>query len=199
MPKHPMSTRRRDRPHLNTLKSALRLRFPQLLFEDERVYNLRLETYERAFELEHGIRRFLHGGKLITERGSSVVINELVEEDFNKLIKKWGLHTEPFVALPDHNFLGPGNDAYSGQVPLDSDDRTAQQHDKDYANAKSQSDIREADREFISASIDETLKGNLHSAIGGAGVGLKYLGETFTGVKYPPNLPPVSGNDWSFS
>lgn len=89
------------------------------------------------------------------------------------------------MLFPGHNYLGPGNDINNGE-PVDSDDRIAQQHDRDYSNATNDSDIREADREAIwNFTKDALLNHNWHSGIGALGLGFKYGVESVTGVIYP--------------
>lgn len=100
---------------------------------------------------------------------------------------------DPIATLPDHKFLGPGNDA-DDEEPLDIDDKIAKDHDHDYSKAKTQEDIQIAD----DIAIDKFVKdfqdtGNIHSAFGAVGLGIKRVKERVTGVKYPANLPSSSG------
>ncbi len=103
-------------------------------------------------------------------------------------------HTPPVVSLPEHNYIGPGNSVDSGIAPVDRDDEISQQHDINYNQAKTQQDIQHADDtaigEFVTDFVDS---GNIHSAIGAIGLGTKRVIESAVGVKYPPNLPSVSG------
>lgn len=94
-------------------------------------------------------------------------------------------HKKPFITLPDHNYLGPGNSVNTGEKPIDKDDLGALNHDLDYNKAKTAEEVREADREHILNSIDDILTGDIHSAISGAGIAAKYGVESLTGVKYP--------------
>lgn len=94
-------------------------------------------------------------------------------------------HKKPFITLPDHNYLGPGNSINTGEKPLDKDDLGALNHDLDYNKAKTSEEVREADREHILNSIDDILTGDIHSVISGAGIAAKYGVESLTGVKYP--------------
>lgn len=91
--------------------------------------------------------------------------------------------------LPGHRFHGPGT-RYLNRVPIDRDDAIAKAHDIAYANAQKPSDVRKADLEAINEFKDDVLKtGNYHSAIGAAGLSVKYGVETLTGVLYPKRLP----------
>lgn len=94
-------------------------------------------------------------------------------------------HRKPFISLPDHKYLGPGNTLNTGEKPLDKDDLQAFNHDHDYNKAKTPAEVREADREHILNSLDDIIKGDIHSIISGAGIGAKYGIESITGVKYP--------------
>ena len=94
-------------------------------------------------------------------------------------------HKRPFITLPDHNYLGPGNSIDSGAKPIDKDDLGAFNHDLDYAKANTVEEVREADREHILNSVDDILTGDIHSIISGAGIAGKYGVESLTGVKYP--------------
>lgn len=90
--------------------------------------------------------------------------------------------------FPGHNYLGPGNPIHNG-VPVDEDDRIAQRHDIAYENATSSEHIRTADRQAIVVfTKDYLFTGNYHSAIGSAGLSLKYLAESIFGVQYPGNI-----------
>lgn len=92
--------------------------------------------------------------------------------------------------LPFHKFFGPGTDARTKQLPYDSDDAIAKQHDLDYENSAHSSDIRRADRLAISRFSDDFFRtSNLHSAFGAVALGAKYLGESITGVVYPTRDP----------
>jgi len=87
--------------------------------------------------------------------------------------------------FPGHKYLGPGNSVNNGE-PIDSDDEIAYEHDKAYETAKTKEDIYEADRVAISSFGKSALKGNWHSAIGFAGLGLKHLTEKASGkILYP--------------
>ena len=94
-------------------------------------------------------------------------------------------HKEPIITLPGHKYLGPGNTIGTGEEPIDNDDLLAFNHDLDYNKAKTVEEVRDADREHILNSIDDILKGDIHSIISGAGIGAKYGIESITGVKYP--------------
>lgn len=94
-------------------------------------------------------------------------------------------HKEPIITLPGHKYLGPGNTIDTGEEPIDNDDLLAFNHDHDYNKAKTVEEVRDADREHILNSIDDILKGDIHSIISGAGIGAKYGIESITGVKYP--------------
>lgn len=83
----------------------------------------------------------------------------------------------PRIHFPYHNYLGPGSDNFEKQ-PIDEDDAIARSHDLDYNKANSDSDIFKADKqardEFFTSFVHS---GNLHSLIGGLGLGTKNLVE----------------------
>lgn len=101
----------------------------------------------------------------------------------------------PDLTLPGYNYLGPGNSLNKGE-PTNKADALAEIHDKEYSNAKSEEDIRSADRNFIGnqlKNIPSSLsEGNFKEATGsltGAlGIGGKYLIESATGVQYPSSF-----------
>lgn len=87
--------------------------------------------------------------------------------------------------LPGHNYIGPGNPVNNGE-PIDQDDLIAQVHDIDYSKAKVKSDIRKADRVAINNFLKDVKRtGNVHSALGAAGLSIKYILESLVGVQYP--------------
>lgn len=92
---------------------------------------------------------------------------------------------------PGHNFLGPGNDAFRPEPPVDSDDAIAQRHDIAYAHAKTREDIWRADREaFFEFTSDAIRNANWHSAVAGPILGGKYLLESALDTTlYPRNMP----------
>ena len=99
---------------------------------------------------------------------------------------------EPIVTLPDHKYLGPGNDANSGHVPLDLDDEFARIHDILYEHAETQEDINAADIHFLQDTVSDIIdNGNYHSLISFLGIGLKYMLESVVGVQYPNGLPTI--------
>jgi hypothetical protein len=53
------------------------------------------------------------------------------------------------LLFPGHNYLGPGNDAFRPEEPVDEDDRIAQRHDIAYATATEPQHIRQADQTAI--------------------------------------------------
>lgn len=83
----------------------------------------------------------------------------------------------PRIHFPYHNYLGPGSDNFN-QEPIDEDDAIARSHDLDYNKAESDKDIFNADKqardEFFSSFVHT---GNLHSLVGGIGLGAKNLVE----------------------
>ncbi|KAK9498743.1 hypothetical protein O3M35_003310 [Rhynocoris fuscipes] len=86
--------------------------------------------------------------------------------------------------LPFHRYIGPGNPSDNGD-PVDEDDRIAKVHDIKYDEAKTVEDVRKADVEAIIEFRKSWRKGNWHSLIGDAGLSIKYLIESYTGVLYP--------------
>lgn len=83
--------------------------------------------------------------------------------------------------LPGHNYLGPGTEDFT-KPPVDDDDRIARDHDHAYSVAKTNEDIRSADRRAIR---DFASVGNWHGLVGAAGLGIKYGVESVIGVRYP--------------
>lgn len=83
----------------------------------------------------------------------------------------------PRIHFPYHNYLGPGSDNFN-QQPVDEDDAIARSHDLDYDKASSDNDIFKADKqardEFFTSFVHS---GNLHSLVGGIGLGAKNLVE----------------------
>ena len=89
--------------------------------------------------------------------------------------------------LPGSNYIGPGNSLDSG-VPTNAIDFNALVHDTDYSNAKSASDIREADQRFLISNYNTIPKNGLeifHKYVSIAGIGIKYGVESLTGIIYP--------------
>nr|QUS52535.1 VP2 [Mute swan feces associated ambidensovirus 3] len=97
-------------------------------------------------------------------------------------------HQDPVVSLPDHRYIGPGN-TVDEAPPVDTDDTIAREHDVRYEEAKTQEDIQKADEIGINEFVDDAIEGNVHSAVGAIGLGIKKKIEQYTGVIYPPNLP----------
>lgn len=83
----------------------------------------------------------------------------------------------PRIHFPYHNYLGPGSDNFNLN-PVDEDDAIARSHDLDYDKASSDNDIFKADKqardEFFNSFVHS---GNVHSLIGGIGLGTKNLVE----------------------
>lgn len=93
---------------------------------------------------------------------------------------------------PGHNFLGPGNDAFRPESPVDSDDAIAQRHDIAYATARRKEDIWQADREtFFEFAHDAITNRNWHSAVAAPIIGGKYLLETSLNTTLYPRSMPV--------
>nr|QRQ90267.1 MAG: hypothetical protein 3 [Parvoviridae sp.] len=96
----------------------------------------------------------------------------------------------PPITFPDHSYIGPGNDAYSGAQAHDLDDHIAHDHDIAYHHAKTQEDVLDADKKAIHDFASDALENyNPHSAIGALGLGIKHGVENIIGVQYPSNLP----------
>ncbi|KAF5287229.1 hypothetical protein FQA39_LY16006 [Lamprigera yunnana] len=90
-----------------------------------------------------------------------------------------------------HKYLGPGNKLNLGE-PIDEDDRIALVHNIHYNLAKTNQDIRRADKEAILSFYSNFLNtGNWHSVIGGTGISVKYAIESISGIVYP-NLMSTS-------
>lgn len=80
-----------------------------------------------------------------------------------------------------HRYLGPGNKLKNGE-PVDEDDEIARIHDNLYDRAKTEEDIREADRDAIKHFWELQSP---HGYLGAAGLAAKYGVESLTGVLYP--------------
>lgn len=94
--------------------------------------------------------------------------------------------------LPLSKNIGPGNvpDPQSSNWV----DAEAYHHDRAYGSASSQSDIRQADKDFLLhlTKYPDTNPVNFaHQLVGGLGIGAKYLAESVAGVQYP-NLPGMN-------
>ncbi len=99
-------------------------------------------------------------------------------------------HKDPIITLPGHKYIGPGNTIDKGAIPVDYDDEISEQHDREYANAKTQLDIYNADSKYLNKAVYDTFaRGNPHSAVGAIGIGTKHAIEKVIGVKYPAGLP----------
>lgn len=97
--------------------------------------------------------------------------------------------------LPFHRYIGPGNPSENGP-PVDEDDKIARQHDHNYDRARSDEEVRAADRQAIANFRRNWVRDkNWHSFIGDVGLSLKYLIESYTGVIYPDVDDMVIEND----
>lgn len=90
--------------------------------------------------------------------------------------------------IPGHNYIGPGTQDFNKQ-PVDDDDTIASAHDRAYSNAKTNEDVRRADRDAIR---DFAAVGGVHGYVGAAGLAIKYGVESLTGVLYP-KIPTREG------
>ena len=89
--------------------------------------------------------------------------------------------------LPGSNYIGPGNSLDSGN-PKNQFDLIAYSHDNQYNNAESESDIRQADKEFLQSayeSVPLNALESVHKYVSLFGIGVKYNIESLTGVLYP--------------
>ena len=96
----------------------------------------------------------------------------------------------PSVTLPGSRYIGPGNSLDSGR-PTNKFDSIAQIHDIEYDQAHSESDIREADVEFLINTYNseaETPTEQFHKYVGLVGISVKYAVESLTGVIYPTQV-----------
>lgn len=89
--------------------------------------------------------------------------------------------------FPHHSYLGPGN-KLNNQKHLDKDDLIARLHDEAYE--KNPDNVHEEDFIAIHEFANEA-KESPHAIVGAAGLGLKYIYETFGGQVYPMPPPPV--------
>ena len=89
--------------------------------------------------------------------------------------------------LPGSNYIGPGNTLNSGN-PTNQFDLITFSHDNQYNNAESDSDIIQADKEFLKSAYESvpcnTLE-SIHKYVSLFGIGVKYNVESLTGVLYP--------------
>lgn len=98
------------------------------------------------------------------------------------------LSTRMSFHWPDHKYLGPGTTDFTTD-PLDEDDYIAMLHDLDYDVARTEEDIDTADVNAIKAFGEDFItQGNIHSAIGATGLGLKYALEALLGRKLYPDI-----------
>nr|QTE03710.1 MAG: structural protein [Periparus ater ambidensovirus] len=89
------------------------------------------------------------------------------------------------ATLPHHSYIGPGN-PIDKNPGVDVDDNIAKEHDIAYQNAKTSSDVKEADRIAINKfNKDFEESGNYHSKLGAIGLQLKSAIEHKFGVIYP--------------
>ena len=98
------------------------------------------------------------------------------------------------LLVPGHKYLGPGNKLKKPYIPVDDADKVALEHDINYSNALSYSDIRLADKKAIYKFGSNFLKDySWCNAVGFLGLGTKYALESITGVLYPqmPNFEKV--------
>lgn len=96
--------------------------------------------------------------------------------------------------VPGRPNTGPGNEPAE---PTSNSDRISLHHDGDYANARSQDEVRAIDDTYLHEQLNEFSNpdgDHINAAIGIAGIGGKRVIESAIGVQYPPNLPvSVSG------
>lgn len=104
-------------------------------------------------------------------------------EDFRVLTpedhkpKPGGLH------FPGTNYLGPGTSDLTANVKGVADS-VARKHDIAYNQAKSNEDVRAADRAAIKEFIESASSDPVRGYVGAAGIGLKYAAESVIGVQY---------------
>ena len=158
--------------------------------------NIELSTFEGGLEstplLGGGAAAASGGVSTSTAVGGVLVGATVVGGIVTAIVKSSEDRNDPIVTLPDHKFLGPGNDD-DDETPIDTDDIISKHHDSDYSKARTQEDVQIADDvaiEQFSKDVFET--GNIHSALGAVGLGTKRVIERITGVKYPANLPSSS-------
>lgn len=95
----------------------------------------------------------------------------------------------PQFTLYGHKYLGPGNPINNGE-PINSADRIAQQHDLEYAKAKTKQDIFNSDKKAIASFYKDFVREpSIGSAAGALGLSIKHSAETILGsVIYPSNI-----------
>jgi hypothetical protein len=89
--------------------------------------------------------------------------------------------------LPGSRYIGPGNPLPNGD-PTNNFDALAERHDYQYASASDASQIRQSDREFLSAVWEQETSNiveGAHKLVSLVGIGAKYAVESGTGVIYP--------------
>lgn len=111
----------------------------------------------------------------ITEKSDSRDFFVLTPEDH--IPKPGGIH------LPGSHYIGPGTSDYTREVKSVADS-VARKHDIAYSTAKSDADVRQADRTAISEFIDASSSDPVRGIIGAVGIGAKYLTESVIGVQY---------------
>lgn len=86
---------------------------------------------------------------------------------------------------PGYRYPGPGNPLPNG-TPVNFVDQLPCEHDWAYRRARTEEEVREADRAAICGFAAELMThGTYTAAIGLAGIGTKYIVESGVGVKYP--------------
>lgn len=96
----------------------------------------------------------------------------------------------PQFTVPGYRYLGPGNDTFSGDEPINEADATALIHDLDYSFARNNKDIHWADYTALSRfKQDWNRTKSLGSLLGLIGLGAKYGVESVFGTLYPLSMP----------
>ena len=98
--------------------------------------------------------------------------------------------------LPFSNNIGPGN--IPNPKGTNWVDEAAYQHDVAYGNAKSESEIRKADSDFLlklTSQFDSNPLHSLHQLFGGIGIASKYAIESVAGVQYPSLMEVEEGEN----
>lgn len=85
--------------------------------------------------------------------------------------------------LPGYNYLGPGTHIPKTDKPVDRADEIAQKHDLSYYYARSEADIRNADKTAIGEFFGDYKQ--WQALLGGTILSAKFGLESLTGVLYP--------------
>ena len=100
--------------------------------------------------------------------------------------------------VPGSNYIGPGTSDLTAEVKTVADS-VARKHDIAYNQAKTDAEVRQADRTAIGEFIDSARSDPIRGYIGAAGIGIKYGAESLIGVQYGGGTAPDSNRTGTFT